>query len=242
MNYEHVFRARGAAYARAMIEWPDARADDFRLPLARAALRPGEVVVDVPSGRGDLRDHLPAGVHWRGHEPCASFFGVGEGTDRPLVPLPWPEASADVAVSVAGVHHVADRRPLYRELRRVLQPQGRLVLADVHRESSVARFLDEFVGRHNSTGHRGHYLDDAEPAVLADCGFDVTAVERIRYPWRFASERAMTGFFRLLFDLREIDDGRIIAGVDRLLGLRADGARGVGIGWELCVIAARAAD
>jgi len=236
MNYEAIFRQRGAAYAQAMARWPDARREEFDLVVRSAGFATGQVALDVPAGGGYLRRYLPSGVTWRGHEPCASFFD-DDATDQPLLPLPCGDGSADAALSVAGVHHLDDRGPLYRELARVLRPGGRFVLADVHEEAPVGRFLDEFVGAHNSTGHRGNYLSGADLGLLADCGFRVLRAGREPFAWQFPDRRAMGEFCRLLFDMRDITAEAVTEGIEARLGTDTRNG-GVGMRWELYVAVA----
>jgi len=237
VNYEDIFRERGAAYQAAMRAWPDARREEFARPLARAAIRPGDVVVDVPAGGGYLREYLPAGCSWQGHEPCASFFGQASA-DAPLLPLPWSGEFADLAFSIAGVHHLADKDPLLREFRRVLRPGGRLVLADAHADSEVARFLDDFVGAHNSTGHAGVYLDGGFTGEIEASGLRVLSAERVRYHWWFATREDMGDFCRLLFDMRGIEADEDAAGIERHLGTSAGADGQVGMNWELYTLVA----
>ena len=258
MNYEGIFRERGGAYHRAMNRWPDARADDFRVPLERLRLRAGETIVDVPAGGGYLRRYVPATCRWFGHEPCGSFSDAATA-DADLLPLPWPDRFADAAISIAGVHHFADKRPLFREVRRVLRDGGRFVLADVHRASPVARFLDDFVGSHNSTGHDGDYLDDATLDDLRHCGFEISAAQRSAYRWHFADRLQMGEFCRLLFDMHDVEPEFVAGEIERRLGtvpspesVRPIGAdrdpvameggplNGVAMNWELWVVRALA--
>ena len=239
MNYEAIFRQRGAAYAHAMARWPDARREEFGVAVTNAQVAAGQVVLDVPAGGGYLQRYLPAGSVWQGHEPCASFFD-DEAVNQPLLPLPWADSSADAALSIAGVHHLDDRGPLYRELRRVLRPGGRFVLADVHEEAAVGRFLDGFVGAHNSTGHRGNYLSAADVALLQDCGFHIRRSAREAFAWWFPDRQAMGEFCGLLFDMRDIAPAAVADGIEERLGVvTRDGL--VGMCWELFVVVAERA-
>lgn len=240
MNYEDIFQERGGAYHRAMRRWPEARRDDFLLPLQWAAPQPGERLIDVPAGGGYLRRYLPQGCDWFGHEPCASFRDDAAAPDRRLLPLPWPDGFAHAAISIAGVHHLPDKQPLFGELARTLLPGGRLVLADVHADSAVARFLDDFVGRHNSTGHLGSYLDDRTPAALRSQGFRVARSERMRYCWWFENRSEMGDFCRLLFDMENIGSGEVADAIEHRLGVRSRDGR-LGMNWELMVVLATAA-
>ena len=238
MNYQQIFEQRGTTYDRAMQRWPEARREDFLVPLRALDPRPGETIVDVPAGGGYLQRYLPPSCRWSGHEPCASFHEHEPATGTDLLPLPWSTGSADAAISIAGVHHLDDRRPLFRELRRVVKGGGRFVLADAHEESSVAVFLDEFVGAHNSTGHAGNYLGRATLAELAECGWRADHAERVPLHWWFADRGSLAEYCRMLFDLREADDATVVEGVERYLGVTVrDGA--IGMNWELYVVAAK---
>jgi len=112
MNYEDIFTQRGGSYHRAMQLWPEARANDFLLPLQWLVPQPGERLLDVPAGGGYLRKYLPDGCEWLGHEPCDAFEGQGQGPahglEQSLLPLPFADASAQCAISIAGVHHLSD--------------------------------------------------------------------------------------------------------------------------------------
>ncbi len=240
MSYEDVFAARGAAYDDAMRRWPDARREEFTLAVACAAPRRGETLADIPAGGGYLRRYLPEGVVYAPCEPCASFNAHGASDSGGLLPLPFANGSIDVAVSIAGVHHLPARRPLYAELHRVLRAHGRLLLADVHRDAAVARFLDGFVGAHNSTGHQGRYLDQSTPRALAEAGFAIERAERMAYAWRFADRARMGEFCRALFDIRTLDAAAVTQAITQQLGVR-EVAGGVAMNWELYFISAHRA-
>ncbi len=236
-GYEGLFDQRGAAYDHAMERFPDARREEFAQAIARAALPAAAVVVDVPAGGGYLARYLPAGCTWRGHEPCESF-GHGAGApEHRLLPLPWEHHSADAALSIAGLHHLDDKVPLFAELARVVKPGGRFVFADVHEGSAPARFLEGWVHRHNSTGHRGLYPGPHTLGELARAGWRVVSAERVAFHWRFANRAAMGEFCHALFDLRRATPAATAATIEAELGVD-EFADGVGMRWELFMVAA----
>lgn len=236
MNYEDIFSQRGGDYDRAMRTFERARDEEFRLPLRLANVTPGEVVIDVPAGGGYLARHLPESCTWHGHEPCAALAGDG-GLDQALLPLPWPNGFADLAMSIAGVHHLSDKRPLFRELRRVLKPDGRLMLADVHEASAVARFLDDFVGDNNSTGHDGSYLGEHTLQELRETGWQIVSAQRRAYSWRFDSSESLGRFCHQLFDLCKCGWQETAEAARERLGVTED-ASGCQLHWELYFILA----
>lgn len=236
-GYAEMFGERGGSYDRAMRLLPGARRQEFAQVVARARLRPGMEMGDVPAGGGYLAAHLPPGVVWKGHEPCASFAegGAAHGgraDGLPLLPFPWVSGALDRVISLAGVHHQEDKVPFHREVRRVLRSDGLYVLSDVAEGSPTARFLDGFVGRHNSTGHSGRYLGDSTVRELAAAGFACLTDELVEFHWVAPGRAELGDFCALLFDLRGEGRARLLPEAEAILGLD-DVPGGVGLRWSL---------
>lgn len=240
--YDDLFAVRGSAYDRAMQAFPDARGHEFRQAVERAELATGMVVADVPAGGGYLQRYLPAGCDWRPHEPCGSFTAhhaaPGDPENGRLLPLPWSDASIDAAFSLAGVHHIEDKRPLFAELHRVVRPGGTFLLSDVAAGSAVEYFLDEYVGTNNSTGHKGAYLDQTTLQDLAATSWAVELCEQVDFSWVFPDEPGMANFCHQLFDLRRSSPADTAAAIIERLGV-SHAPEGVGMRWSLMTIRAR---
>lgn len=246
-TYDQLFDVRGSAYDRAMRMFPAARAREFAQAIEQAGLLPGMKVADVPAGGGYLARYLPPDCEWLGHEPCGSFYAhggqhsaelAGRRDSVPLLPLPWSDNSIDVALSIAGIHHLEDKRPLFSELLRVVKPGGRLVVSDVHVDSPVATFLDGFVGDHNSTGHEGVFLSPATLEELDQCGWSLVSHREVPFLWVFDCELDMGRFCHDLFDLRTASVAETTATIDQQLGVENMPGGGVGMHWGLMTVVA----
>jgi ubiquinone/menaquinone biosynthesis C-methylase UbiE len=146
-----------------------------RLAVDLAQIGAGDRVVDVACGPGTaVRVASRRGAHATGVDPSAAMLRLGcliTKLERMTGPtfiegaagaLPLPDRSADVVWALSSVHHWADPARWLTEARRVLNPGGRLLIA----EPSV---------RPGARGHAAHGLttegtDELEQA-MKDVGF-----------------------------------------------------------------------
>ena len=146
-------------------------------PQAFAAMRPGEVVVDLGSGAGidcflAARQVGPAGrvigVDMT-HEMLIKARANGEQVGAANVEfrlgeiehLPIGDNTADVVISNCVINLVPDKEPVYREAFRVLRLGGRLAIADVVNTAPLPPDLS------------------ADPALLCGCIAEAATVRQI---------------------------------------------------------------
>jgi demethylmenaquinone methyltransferase/2-methoxy-6-polyprenyl-1,4-benzoquinol methylase len=113
-----------------------------RQAMKRCALQPGERVLDVATGTGDLAFAEQAAVGPDGQvvavDSCAAMLevarrrqgGAVDFQDGDAMDLRFPDSSFDVVTIGFGLRNVADRGQALREFRRVLRPGGRLMVLD----------------------------------------------------------------------------------------------------------------
>lgn len=168
-------------------------------PVAHAALKPGEIVLDLGSGGGidcflAAREVGPAGraigvdmtpeMLARARATAARVgaanveFRLGE-----IEHLPIADASVDVVISNCVVNLSPDKVQVFREAHRALRPGGRMLVSDLVLVRPLAddlrRDVALYVGCVAGALPKQEYLDAIRAAgfanieVLAESGYDV---------------------------------------------------------------------
>ena len=174
-------------------------------PLAAAALRPGETVLDLGSGAGfdaflavgavgptgrvigvDMTDDMlakaRANAERAGHRNVEFRKGFIEA-------LPVDAASIDVVISNCVINLTPDKAAVYREVARVLRPGGRMIVSDVVLDAplpaAIVNDVNALVGCVAGAALRTEYLDAIRAAglvdveVLGDKGFGAVVLDMV---------------------------------------------------------------
>ncbi|CAH0991323.1 hypothetical protein SIN8267_01426 [Sinobacterium norvegicum] len=227
LDYQQIFDVRGESYNRACIEHPQAREEERQQLIRRLHLPADGVFCDAPAGGGYLSD----GVNQqRGDitvyciEPSTQFSEqINPGFNvlhNQLDSIQLPGRSLDALGSLAGLHHIVDRRPVFKTWQQLLKPDGVLAVADVELGSDVGKFLNGFVDRYTPDGHDGYFFRDGEFSELM-LHQGLIDVEECFEPlhWQFNNQREAASFCRDLFFLQGISLQDIALALEQELGL-----------------------
>lgn len=121
--------------------------------LSRSGVQPGEVCVDLGSGRGTDVIRLaeaagPSGFAYgidisdgmiRKARAAAEKLGVEnvKFLQSELETLPLPDAAADLVISNCTINHAKDKQAVWNEIFRILKKGGRFTVSDIYSEAEV---------------------------------------------------------------------------------------------------------
>jgi len=106
--------------------------------LGRSALEPGNAVLDVGCGIGGTLAAVGAGFDRVGVNIGADQLAVAERSvpgvrwvHADATQLPFEDDSFDRILCIEAAFHFSSRRAFFREVARVMRPNGRLVMSDI---------------------------------------------------------------------------------------------------------------
>jgi SAM-dependent methyltransferase len=172
-----------------------------------AALQPGERVLDVAAGTGNVAIRAAArGARVTAADLAPRMVQLGRERTGPAVEwieadveeLPIPDDTVDVVLSAFGVVFAPRPEVALAQLRRVLKPGGRLALTAWAADGCIAaraRVIRQFVPPDPAFPDT---LSWGDPQILQQrlsTEFTDVHIERRALPWHFDSPQQMTEFY-----------------------------------------------
>ena len=154
--------------------------------INRAYPQPGEVCVDLGSGRGTdvlrMADAVGSNGYVYGIDISTGMIAKSrELSDKfgytnvafiqsDLETLPLPENSCDVIISNCTINHVNNKQKVFNEIYRTLKPGGRCIISDIY---SIGQVPLEYKNNPDAVAEcwAGSIPKDEYLAIIAQAGF-----------------------------------------------------------------------
>ena len=230
-DYRLLFQKRATDYHFAMQKYPNARQNEFNNLVSRLTFFEDIRILDLPSGGGYIKQHLPNYV-----KVTSGDFSEGFTNDeiQLIVPenLSFHSNSFNAVLCLSGMHHLNNVTKFVEECLRVLTFDGEFVFADVKEGTNVAYFLNNFVNKYNSLGHKGYFFNENYFENNLNIQEKIVECKYCEYPFIFDSKEDMIIFFKLFFGLDKADDNIIYNGIKDILGINITN-RKLEVNWGL---------
>lgn len=130
------------------------------------------------------------------------FAKIGNVKHYSYHSIPFEDSSFDKVVTIANLHHsfIPERKILFKEVFRILRPNGLFLMCDVQKNSKEDFWLNTIVHKYNPNGHIGIFFDENDKHYFEESGFQVSIQKKI-YVWKFHSHDDTFDFLYHLFGL-----------------------------------------
>jgi hypothetical protein len=216
MDYNKSFINRASSYMYAMNNYPNALENEFTNAINILDPQPNEVIMNIPSGGVFLEKYLNNNIIYKSYETSLEFAQLTDISYCLYTQIPENNNSIDKIIVLANLHHSnnEERKQIYKEIHRIIKPNGKFIIGDVIKTSKQDDWLNIFVDSYNTNGHKGIFWNDpkinpVDKKLLEECGFSVETIIT-NYTWNFDSKDNMLDFCKNLFGLDKINDNNIL--------------------------------
>lgn len=220
MEYEQLFSKRAESYLSAIETYPTVLANEYLTAIQVCNLQPGQTLLTIPSSCEKVENYIPSELNiqhiaFETNKELAKLTGKTYCTFNSI---PQDNNTIDTILSLATLHHCTheERLSFYKEVLRVLKPGGQLIIGDVLKDSDQDKWLNNFVNKHNSLGHKGLFWSNDDIGLIQSCGFSVKTTIK-EYTWNFSDKASMYDFVRKLFYVYLASDNDIHYGLQEYL-------------------------
>ncbi len=212
MNYSKSFVNRIQKYINTVNKYPNAMNYEFKTTLRHLNIKDKDNVINLLAAGSPINKYIKDDINFTYKEyETEDFSEICKVHKFSFDKIPEQNNSIDKILIQAVLHHVDnnDRDKLYSECYRILKKDGILVIGDVLKYSEQANFLNVYVDKYNSNGHKGIFFDLSDKDLIIKNGFMVeTKIEK--FFWIFRSKEEMIDFIKNLFNLDKLDNDYLL--------------------------------
>lgn len=208
MDYLTKFSNRIEQFMYAVNTYPHCMENEFVAAVNELDIHDNEVVVNLAAGGLHLHKYLPKNITYFPFDFSKEWCYFDKNIIyTPYDNIPLENESVDKIIILAVLHHFTDeeRATLYKECHRILKKSGKMVIADVIKNSPQDGWLNHIVNTYNPLGHHGRFFDLEDATLIKSQHFDVQLKNK-KYDWWFNHQSEMLAYLKHLFYLTISDD------------------------------------
>jgi SAM-dependent methyltransferase len=236
MDYIESFKKRYKNYLYAVNTYPNVMENEFKIAYQMMKVKDNNIILNIPAAGTDLKKYIcNNNITYYEFETSPNFSSLGYNLCS-FDNIPLENKSVDRIIVLASFHHVSieDRPKIYKEFKRILKDDGLFIIGDVIKNSKQDKWLNEFVNKWNSKGHKGIFFDEKDENttnLLENFGFSVE-IQKKKYTWDFKNEEEMVDFVINLFGLDLIKKEDLLSYIKEYLDYNNNGDN-CSFDWEL---------
>jgi SAM-dependent methyltransferase len=212
MNYLKSFTNRTHSYLNAVEIYEDVLHEEIITAINNLHLKKNDVLLNIFAGGTPIDKYIKQelNIKYLAFDMHTEFL-TNSIHKCSVDKIPLKTNSVNKIICLATLHHlnIDERNILYNELNRILVHGGTLVIADVISNSPQAKWLNEFVDKYNTNGHKGLFFTNDDSELIERCGFNVD-VSINKYNWNFKDKECLLNFCKLLFGLNLCTDDNLL--------------------------------
>ena len=218
MDYVHIFNNRIEQFMYAVQTYPHCMEHELITAVNELDIHDNEIIVNLAAGGLHIDTYISRPITYLPFDFSTEWCMYDKRviyTSYENIPL--EDESVDKIIILAVLHHFTDeeRSALYKECYRILKKSGKLVIADVIKNSRQDTWLNNIVNSYNPYGHQGQFFDKEDAELLQMQHFDVQIAHK-KYDWWFINQAEMLDYLKKLFYLT-ISDEELINHIHAIL-------------------------
>lgn len=206
MDYITKFHKRIESFMYAVNTYPHCMENEFIAAIDELDIHDDDIVVNLAAGGLPIHHYISKPITYLPFDFSEEWCKYDKNILHASYDhIPLENESVDKILILAVLHHFTEeeRSTLYKECYRILKKSGKIVIADVIKNSNQDIWLNHIVNRYNPFGHDGRFFDVEDANLIHS--FDVQ-IKHKKYDWYFTNQEEMLTYFKHLFYLTISDD------------------------------------